>query len=111
SQHFYFQAEDGIRDFHVTGVQTCALPISRSLSRMGRQHMVVCRRRCAASHDVEGICVQRSWLAAGNNLLQHLLPPGGMANTRPKIGRASCREIEYEEDRVDGIIRKKEKKR
>src|SRR5690606_40337519 len=25
---FLFQAEDGIRDFHVTGVQTCALPIS-----------------------------------------------------------------------------------
>src|SRR5690625_5853410 len=27
---FFFQAEDGIRDGHVTGVQTCALPISRS---------------------------------------------------------------------------------
>src|SRR5690606_39969688 len=27
---FFFQAEDGIRDFHVTGVQTCALPIYRS---------------------------------------------------------------------------------
>src|SRR5690606_41195357 len=26
---FFFQAEDGIRDFHVTGVQTCALPIFR----------------------------------------------------------------------------------
>src|SRR6266511_5110425 len=26
---FFFQAEDGIRAFHVTGVQTCALPISR----------------------------------------------------------------------------------
>src|SRR5690606_39542087 len=26
--NFFFQAEDGIRDFHVTGVQTCALPIS-----------------------------------------------------------------------------------
>src|SRR5690606_39783545 len=25
--NFCFQAEDGIRDFHVTGVQTCALPI------------------------------------------------------------------------------------
>src|SRR5690606_39979504 len=24
---FFFQAEGGIRDFHVTGVQTCALPI------------------------------------------------------------------------------------
>src|SRR5690606_39599897 len=27
SLFFFFQAEDGIRDFHVTGVQTCALPI------------------------------------------------------------------------------------
>src|SRR5690625_6450298 len=26
--YFFFQAEDGIRDGHVTGVQTCALPIS-----------------------------------------------------------------------------------
>src|SRR5690606_40833410 len=28
---FFFQAEDGIRDFHVTGVQTCALPISENI--------------------------------------------------------------------------------
>src|SRR5206468_5470780 len=28
---FFFQAEDGIRDLIVTGVQTCALPISRFL--------------------------------------------------------------------------------
>src|SRR5438067_10770663 len=39
---FFFQAEDGIRDRNVTGVQTCALPISHrsattdfSRSRMG----------------------------------------------------------------------------
>src|SRR5690606_40547029 len=30
---FFFQAEDGIRDFHVTGVQTCALPISMRFRR------------------------------------------------------------------------------
>src|SRR6266853_4910625 len=30
---FFFQAEDGIRDLTVTGVQTCALPISRIGSR------------------------------------------------------------------------------
>src|SRR5256885_12772963 len=34
--YFFFQAEDGIRDYKVTGVQTCALPIChqepRSLS-------------------------------------------------------------------------------
>src|SRR2546427_8983034 len=32
---FFFQAEDGIRDLTVTGVQTCALPISR-LEPVGR---------------------------------------------------------------------------
>src|SRR2546427_48034 len=30
--YFFFQAEDGIRDLTVTGVQTCALPISRRAS-------------------------------------------------------------------------------
>src|SRR5699024_11829922 len=29
---FFFQAEDGIRDRNVTGVQTCALPISSDIS-------------------------------------------------------------------------------
>src|SRR5256885_11922707 len=29
---FFFQAEDGIRDYKVTGVQTCALPIYEVLA-------------------------------------------------------------------------------
>src|SRR3712207_7176255 len=33
---FFFQAEDGIRDIGVTGVQTCALPISISLRSSSR---------------------------------------------------------------------------
>src|SRR3712207_7272306 len=33
---FFFQAEDGIRDIGVTGVQTCALPISRALRPLPR---------------------------------------------------------------------------
>src|SRR5438046_7000260 len=32
---FFFQAEDGIRDWSVTGVQTCALPISSAPGRGG----------------------------------------------------------------------------
>src|SRR5437773_6226617 len=32
---FFFQAEDGIRDRDVTGVQTCALPICRCRRRPG----------------------------------------------------------------------------
>src|ERR1022692_3480604 len=32
-EFFFFQREDGIRDYKVTGVQTCALPISRAKHR------------------------------------------------------------------------------
>src|SRR3989454_4996316 len=31
---FFFQAEDGIRDYKVTGVQTCALPISKLMAAL-----------------------------------------------------------------------------
>src|SRR5205807_7405328 len=33
--YFFFQAEDGIRDYKVTGVQTCALPISLTYFEFG----------------------------------------------------------------------------
>src|SRR5207302_3852222 len=36
-----FQAEDGIRDFHVTGVQTCALPIFKNISKITQIHCPV----------------------------------------------------------------------
>src|SRR5438132_7410216 len=38
--YFFFQAEDGIRDHCVTGVQTCALPIS---SRVNRREVLYLR--------------------------------------------------------------------
>src|SRR3989475_5979212 len=34
---FFFQAEDGIRDLTVTGVQTCALPISRDIPNVAEE--------------------------------------------------------------------------
>src|SRR5690606_40606676 len=36
SPSFFVQAKDGIRDFHVTGVQTCALPICEFLSQFAK---------------------------------------------------------------------------
>src|SRR5206468_5729428 len=45
---FFFQAEDGIRDLIVTGVQTCALPISRD--REGRPGAA--RRRAGRAQPV-----------------------------------------------------------
>src|SRR2546430_13733320 len=35
---FFFQAEDGIRDLTVTGVQTCALPISPAARGEGNEY-------------------------------------------------------------------------
>src|SRR5690606_862723 len=37
---FFFQAEDGIRDFHVTGVQTCALPIFEAVTGQGARAVI-----------------------------------------------------------------------
>src|SRR5689334_24226801 len=81
---FFFQAEDGIRDGTVTGVQTCALPISSgsahalSLSPVQGPSGGTYRSRFTAWEDggTEG---SRSVTA-------------GSSDTTFKIGRASCRE-------------------
>src|SRR2546427_12558252 len=49
---FFFQAEDGIRDLTVTGVQTCALPISIAsgvVSRLRRRRLPSEASRAARS--------------------------------------------------------------
>src|SRR5690606_40655322 len=61
---FYIQAEDGIRDFHVTGVQTCALPISMPTFRkqydklrLSRERAQVGAKRSTVEHgrDVDAL--------------------------------------------------------
>src|SRR5688500_20177285 len=42
---FFFQAEDGIRDYKVTGVQTCALPIYHWVKACRRDGPSTIRRR------------------------------------------------------------------
>src|SRR5699024_11770006 len=76
---FFFQAEDGIRDRNVTGVQTCALPIFPC--RPGRR---TSRPRCPAAR-------RWPWWSSWRG------PPGHRRN-RPRTGtrcpRASCRRSE-----------------
>src|SRR2546427_2701835 len=48
---FFFQAEDGIRDLTVTGVQTCALPILGGDFRDGRKGGVTLARELVLDHD------------------------------------------------------------
>src|SRR5438132_11020990 len=64
---FFFQAEDGIRDHCVTGVQTCALPISGLVDRAAatrREHdpLAVRRhRRVRVAHRSEERRVGKEW--------------------------------------------------
>src|SRR5256885_9574978 len=71
---FFFQAEDGIRDYKVTGVQTCALPISGPVANLvveavcadepvlGRVEQVRSKYLCSAvtglSHDPQSRLVE-----------------------------------------------------
>src|SRR5205823_9509905 len=48
---FFFQAEDGIRDKLVTGVQTCALPISPPRDRLAVRQRHDSRRHVCGSQD------------------------------------------------------------
>src|SRR5207249_11275097 len=48
---FFFQAEDGIRDRNVTGVQTCALPISFSFRKLNALLMKSPSRALAVSRE------------------------------------------------------------
>src|SRR5690606_40872549 len=92
----FCQAEDGIRDFHVTGVQTCALPIFSSFARcpvssrtLGGSSTSFPRRihtvrflgdspPCAELRSFPGLLIVST--------------PSGECRARPEIGRASCRE-------------------
>src|SRR5256885_6549565 len=99
---FFFQAEDGIRDYKVTGVQTCALPICRPRGG-GRRYAGAAARRCGRRVGYErgpsprillGACVNRGW--AGGALARSRQPvaklreymPAALFSLSNEIGRA-----------------------
>src|SRR5256885_12496844 len=56
---FFFQAEDGIRDYKVTGVQTCALPIFGEVVALGMETVGLLQLRdmdCYPAQYHESIC-------------------------------------------------------
>src|SRR5215813_11230549 len=89
---FFFQAEDGIRDADVTGVQTCALPISAALA-----HVSGSPTRRSASPNAASI----SGLAKGAEVIEVIVNWGCTSSsrcaivlassTRPRLARAAAR--------------------
>src|SRR2546430_7534847 len=85
---FFFQAEDGIRDLTVTGVQTCALPILRGAQNgifYGKGEVCAAGSRLLVEQTVHDQVLEQLAERA-----KKLVP--GDPFDKNKIGRASCRE-------------------
>src|SRR2546430_5926620 len=86
--HFFFQAEDGIRDLTVTGVQTCALPIFE-VSRAGQATLPAFHGEAEREPERDGIEPESETAVVEGECVAS----GRQTQVRPKeIGRASCRE-------------------
>src|SRR2546430_4030349 len=85
---FFFQAEDGIRDLTVTGVQTCALPISGGVSTSDLWG------KCQEQFIQQPLCKkvpQQLWTTLDQDEVA-LARSAHRLHDRLEIGRASCRE-------------------
>src|SRR2546430_7152901 len=84
---FFFQAEDGIRDLTVTGVQTCALPISNP---------AIFEKAIAESDEYDDQLGELALQKKPPMEIYERLVMNDIQNAcdvlRPQIGRASCRE-------------------
>src|SRR5690606_39731953 len=92
----FFQAEDGIRDFHVTGVQTCALPISGELLSATRaapgKEVAVAQIPSPAHPDGDIGLLKAAPDAFDLKFEPSPMESGAHGGPDRKIGRASCRE-------------------
>src|SRR5256884_394125 len=88
---FFFQAEDGIRDVAVTGVQTCALPISGLMARITSftGMLLISVPAVIILHDKLDKTIVTTFLFM--SLMLALVLVGVMVFAM-QIGRASCRE-------------------
>src|SRR5207249_6138379 len=98
------QAEDGIRDRNVTGVQTCALPISRKASCLplkieGRRAIAVLSFWRLSRRRIPAFRAQnRSHSGLISYWFRVTFSSQSRSDCSHEIGRASCRErVEYME--------------
>src|SRR5256886_8570134 len=85
---FFFQAEDGIRDLTVTGVQTCALPIFTHADIAHRGRYLNARRALGALVERGVVPI----INENDTVSVEEIKFGDNDSLAAKIGRASCRE-------------------
>ena len=92
---FFFQAEDGIRDVAVTGVQTCALPISLNYESLSQTaQFVVVSSTASDGGGAATVTVNPTIVVSGaRQNISGAIPNGAqLLLANDQIGRASCRE-------------------
>src|SRR5690606_40112890 len=93
---FFFQAEDGIRGFHVTGVQTCALPIfigGLLLLAGGAEVLVRGAARLAAAIGVSPLIIGLTVVAFGTSAPEMAVSvrsawSGGARSEERRVGKS-----------------------
>src|SRR5699024_11242586 len=89
---FFFQAEDGIRDRNVTGVQTCALPICKALISTDLPSKELGQFADLALKSRHTKIATLSLVPPDVNVADPDFDQIRKTISRAKIGRASCRE-------------------
>src|SRR5690349_23054958 len=99
---FFFQAEDGIRDLYVTGVQTCALPICPPRARADQG---------ADPVDLSEPRVPRAWRVRRRGGCRDLLRQGGRGPDDRRVrSEEHTSELQSRRDLVCRLLLEKKKK-
>src|SRR5579862_2458643 len=105
---FFFQAEDGIRDGTVTGVQTCALPISaRALERNARprKRALDPYQASARRADVPDHLVAAAEVGVRDQQVVEIRVVGERVACRRHVGAAGCAEDQIVPELLDEAVR------
>src|SRR2546430_3476148 len=86
---FFFQAEDGIRDLTVTGVQTCALPIFVHLLLGFHRHLVI-KRKTEKSDDEHRQSLHEMIFQESKMIRPDDEPPSTLRSEERRVGK-ECR--------------------
>src|SRR5256885_7797567 len=88
---FFFQAEDGIRDYKVTGVQTCALPIFGPLLQLRIRHPTIATdHRDAVGNQIDGVLHKVRDIECHATKLEHVIVADNPRSEERRVGK-ECR--------------------
>src|SRR2546430_7557166 len=85
---FFFQAEDGIRDLTVTGVQTCALPISLGRSqKVGKEEIIGMIKALELFLNEDHDALAKEWQDRLERISRQITKVPGVRSEERRVGK------------------------